>query len=161
MKKYIFILCVNIFLFICSCDNSHYLLRENVYTENGTWAVKDKIPFHFTVTDTAKVYKIGFNIRYTNAYPQQNMYVFLHTFFPNGVHARDTISIDLFSIDGIPLGKGKRAIELQNYFSCVRFPMPGEYTMALEQAMRQDTLQGIISMGLYIVENENSITKEK
>jgi gliding motility-associated lipoprotein GldH len=152
MKKVIFILCVNILLFICSCDNSHYLLRENLYTENETWVVKDKIPFHFTVTDTLKVYKIGLNIRYTNAYPQQNIYVFLHTVFPNGMHAHDTISIDLFSLEGRPLGEGKRVIELQKYFSRVRFPMSGEYTMILEQAMRMDTLQGIISMGLYITE---------
>ena len=155
MKKGIFLLCVNILLLICSCDNEHYLFRENVSTKNGTWAVEDKIPFRFTVTDTAEIYKVGFNIRYTHAYPQQNMYVFLHTIFPNGMRAHDTISIDLFDMEGIPLGSGKRVLELQNYFSRVRFPMSGEYIMTLEQAMRQDTLSGIVSMGLYIVEIEN------
>jgi len=152
MKKAIFILCANILLFMCSCDDANYLFRENVSTENGTWAVEDKIPFRFTVTDTVEIYAVGFNIRYTNAYPQQNLYVFLHTIFPNGLWAHDTISIDLFDTEGIPLGKGKRVIELQNYFSHVRFPMTGEYIMILEQAMRRDTLPGIISMGLYIAE---------
>ena len=155
MKKGIFIICANILLIICSCDNSHYLFRENVAIKNETWAVENQIPFSFTVDDTVKTYKIGFNIRYTNAYPQQNIYVFLHTVFPNGMRTHDTISIDLFDIEGKPLGSGKRVIELQNYFSRVRFPMAGQYTMTLEQAMRRDTLHGIISMGLYVAENEN------
>ena len=160
MKKSIFIICANILLTICSCDNSHYLFRENVSIKNETWTVENQIPFQFTVTDTVGMYKVGFNIRYTNAYPQQNIYVFLHTIFPNGLRTHDTISIDLFDIEGVPLGSGKRVIELQNYFSCVRFPMAGQYTMTLEQAMRRDTLPGIISMGLYIAENENVIIKE-
>ena len=155
MKKGVFILCVIFFVIVNSCDNSHYLLRENLYTENETWAVQDKIPFRFIVTDTVKIYKIGFNIRYTNTYSKQNMYVFLHTVFPNGMLSHDTLSIDLFDTDGKPFGRGKRVLELQNYFSRIRFPMTGEYTMVLEQAMRQDTLNGIISIGVYIVENED------
>jgi len=127
---------------------------ENVSIKDGNWTVKNQIPFRFTVTDTVGIYKVGFNIRHTNAYPQQNIYVFLHTVFPNGILTHDTISIDLFDAEGIPFGKGKRVIELQNYFSRVRFPMQGEYTMTLEQAMRRDTLPEIISVGLYIMAND-------
>ena len=157
MKKGIFLLCVIIFVSICSCDNSHYLLRENFYMKNESWAVQDKIPFRFTVTDTVKIYKVGLNIRYTNAYPQQNMYVFLHTIFPNGMLAHDTLSIDLFDVEGKPFGKGKRVFELQNYFSRIRFPMSGEYTMVLEQAMRCDTLGGVVSVGGSILVWEEGI----
>jgi len=149
MKKSVFIVCVSAF-FIFSCDNSRYLFRENVSVTNDVWTVQDQIPFRFTVSDTVKNYTIGFNIRYTNAYPKQNLYVFLHTVFPNGLRANDTLSIDLFSIDGTPIGKGNRVIELQYPVSQVRFPITGEYFMILEQAMRTDSLPGIVSMGLYI-----------
>jgi len=152
MKNKLLILCVNILLFISSCENSDYFFRENLSFKGESWAVQDKIPFQFEISDTSKTYKIGFNIRYTNAYPQQNLYVFLHTVLPDGMHMHDTISVDLFSIEGNPLGKGHRVIELQTYFSRVRFPMMGEYTITLEQAMRLDTLQGVISMGLCIRE---------
>ena len=155
MKKSVLILCVNVLLVVCSCDNSHYFFRENVSVTNEIWAVQDKIPFRFTVSDTLKNYTVGFNIRYTNAYPKQNLYVFLHTVFPDGLRANDTLSIDLFSADGTPIGKGNRVIELQQSFSQVRFPMAGQYFMILEQAMRTDSLSGIVSMGLYIVEPEN------
>jgi len=152
MKKIFFILCVNILLIVCSCGNSDYLFRENLSFKNEYWSAQDKIPFRFNVSDTTKIYLVGFNIRYTNAYPQQNMYVFLHTVFPNGMRTCDTVSVDLFSNEGRPLGKGRRVFELQTYFSRVRFPMPGEYTMTLEQAMRMDTLSGVVSMGVGVRE---------
>ena len=151
MKKSIFILLSLSFLLgISSCKHSPYFFMENITIENGIWTAKNQIPFHFTVSDTTSIYKIGFNIRYTDAYPNQNIYIFLHTTFPNNLHTRDTISIDLFSAEGNPLGKGKRVVELQTYFSQVRFPMAGQYTMTLEQAMRTDSLPIVISMGLCI-----------
>ncbi len=155
MKKVIFSLCISFILIICSCDNSQYLFRENISIKNEIWTVEDQLPFHFTISDTQKLYNIGFNIRYTDTYPKQNIYVFLHTVFPNGMRAHDTISVDLFSPEGKPFGNGKRVIELQKYFSQVRFPMTGQYTMTLEQAMRVDSLPGMISMGLYIAEPKN------
>jgi gliding motility-associated lipoprotein GldH len=161
MKKILFTLWICLILFFCSCDNSQYLLRESISIENETWIVDNQLPFYFTATDTQKIYKIGFNIRYTNDYPMQNIYVFLHTVFPNGMRAHDTIDIDLFSPEGQPLGKGKKFIELQKYFSRVQFPMTGQYTMSLEQAMRTDTLPGIISMGLCIAEQKVEQKTEK
>ena len=149
MKKVIFIL---ILFPIYSCDNSNYLFRENVSFKNEIWTVADKIPFQFNVSDTAKTYKIGFDIRYTDAYSQQNMYVFLHTIFPNETHTRDTISVDLFSWEGKPWGRGGKVKKLQTYFGRIRFPMTGQYTMVMEQAMRTDTLSGIVSMGICIGE---------
>jgi gliding motility-associated lipoprotein GldH len=149
MKKVIFIL---ILFSIYSCDNSNYLFRESVSFKNEIWTVSEKIPFQFSVSDTLKKYKIGFDIHYTDAYSQQNMYVFLHTIFPNGMRMHDTIPIDLFSLEGKPLGKGSKIIKLQRYFSRVQFPITGQYTMVLEQAMRTDTLSGIVSMGLCISE---------
>lgn len=152
MKKIIFISWICFLFSIYSCENSQYLFRENTSIENETWLVNNQVPFHFTATDTQEIYKIGFNIRYTNAYPMQNIYVFLHTVFPNGMKAHDTIDIDLFSYDGQPLGEGKKIIELQKYFSRVQFPMTGQYTMTLEQAMRVDSLPGMVSIGLCIAQ---------
>ena len=99
-------------LLVCSCDHSQYLFSGNTSIEKEVWHANNQIPFRFTVTDTQEIYKIGFNIRYTNDYPMQNIYLFLHTVFPNGMSAHDTIDINLFSPAGKPLGKGKKTIEL-------------------------------------------------
>jgi gliding motility-associated lipoprotein GldH len=161
MKKIIFALWICFLLLICSCDDTQYLFRGNTSVENEIWQVNNQIPFHFTVTDTQEIYKIGFNIRYTNTYPMQNIYIFLHTVFPNGMKAHDTIDINLFSLEGKPLGKGKKTIELLKYFSRVQFPLRGEYTMFLEQAMRTDSLPGIVSVGLYITEQKRTANNDK
>jgi len=140
------------FVLFVSCNKPNYIANENTIIENEEWTADNQIPIYFTITDTQMIYKIGFNIRYTNDYPRQNMYVFLHTTFPNGTRANDTMSVNLFSPMGEPFGKGKRIKELQADFSYVKFPMEGNYTMNIEQAMRMDTLPGVVSMGLYIVE---------
>ena len=150
-QKIIYFSCLILFA-LSSCDRTEYLLNESKVIENEKWIVDNLVPFYFTVTDTQKIYEIGFNIRYTNDYPKQNMYVFLHTVFPDGMRANDTISMNLFSPMGEPFGKGKRVKELQQGFSYIRFPMKGDYTMTLEQAMRVDTLNGVVSTGLYIAE---------
>ena len=154
-KKIIYYLCVLLFLSLISCERTQYLINDNKIIENEMWTVDNQLPFYFSISDTQKIYEIGFDIRYTSDYPKQNMYVFLHTIFPNGMRTHDTISVDLFSPMGEPFGKGKRVKELQQSFSYVKFYMEGDYTMTIEQAMRMDTLPGVVSFGLYITEPTN------
>ena len=153
-RKIIYFVFLGVIL-LASCNKQNYIVNENTIIENEAWTADNQLPVYFTITDTQTIYKIGFNIRYTTDYPKQNMYLFLHTTFPNGVRGHDTLSVDLFSPAGEPLGKGKRVKELQADFSYVKFYMEGNYTINIEQAMRMDTLPGVVSMGLYIVEPTN------
>lgn len=161
MKRVFLILqCVVLLVLISSCGRQYHYC-ENTAIDNETWAAGHKVPFHFAIPDTSCVYEMGLNIRYTHFYPKQNLYVFLRTVFPNETWAQDTLSIDLFTDEGIPLGKGSRVVELQHPFGCLRFPMTGDYTMTLEQAMRTDSLEGVVSVGLYITKPENIINNDK
>ncbi|MDR1878109.1 MAG: gliding motility lipoprotein GldH, partial [Bacteroidales bacterium] len=148
-------------LLISACNREHYLFTKHVPLQDETWTVDNQIPFSFAITDTQTICTIGLNIRYTHTYPMQNMYVFLHTIFPNGMRTHDTISVELFSPEGDPLGKGRRVREIQKDFGRVQFPLSGEYTMTVEQAMRTDTLQGVVSVGLYIVKPLNISNNEQ
>ncbi|MDR1793570.1 MAG: gliding motility lipoprotein GldH [Bacteroidales bacterium] len=146
-------------VFFMACNQPNYFYFENQDIENEVWTVNNQLPFHFTVEDTIKPYYVGFCVRYTQQYPAQNMYVFLHTTLPNGMIMHDTILTDLFYLDGSAIGKGQRIKELYNTFSPLTFPLKGKYTMRLEQAVRIDTtaidsLKGIVSIGLYITENQ-------
>ena len=149
-KKYICAWCL-VFFVLYSCNKREYVINESKIIEDEKWKVENLLPFCFAVSDTQQVYEIGLNVRYTAEYPKQNMYIFLHTVFPDGMRMHDTLSVDLFSQMGEAFGKGKRVKELQKVFSYVRFPMKGDYTMTIEQAMRMDTLQGVASVGLFIV----------
>jgi gliding motility-associated lipoprotein GldH len=162
MKKRIVFAFGTVFaLLILACNQTPCFFSDNVSIANETWCVNNQIPFNFTITDTQAIYTIGLIIRYSHEYPNQNIYVFLHSLFPNGMRMHDTISINLFSPQGKPLGKGKRVIELEKDVARVSFPLKGSYRMALEQAMRKDSLPGIVSIGLYILNPTNISTNGK
>jgi gliding motility-associated lipoprotein GldH len=157
MKKYYQHILWCAFVFTCSaCSQDEYLYFETKTLDNEVWEAQSPLVFRFSIEDTVKLYNIGLNVRYTQDYPAQNLYIFLHTTLPNGMIMCDTVLTDLFYLDGSPIGKqGARVIELEHTFSRMAFPLKGEYCMWIEQAVRLDTvnisnLKGIVSAGLYI-----------
>jgi len=137
-------------MLFCSCTDKDFVYQENTVLEGEVWATGQQLPFRFSITDTSISYEIGFDIRYTLNYPNQNMYVFMHTTFPNGMRTCDTVPIDLFSAEGVPMGKGKRIKELTVPIARILLPMRGQYSVRLEQAMRTEKLEGVTSVGLYV-----------
>jgi len=142
---------VGLLLLFCACGGKDFLYHENVAIANEVWETENRIPFQFSVADTNTAYRVGLTVRYTLNFPKQNMYVFIYTNFPNGRQSCDTVSVNLFAMDGTPYGKGKRIKELNVPVAKLRFPMSGQYTIHIEQGMRTDALEGVVSMGLYIM----------
>jgi len=149
-EKKLFLYLVTALLF-CACHGKDFLYHENIAIDGEVWTTENQLPFRFSITDTTTAYEIGMNVRYTLNFPKQNLYVFLRTTFPDGTPACDTASINLFAIDGTPYGKGKRIKELDVPIAKIRFPMSGQYNIRMEQGMRTDVLEGVASMGLYIM----------
>jgi gliding motility-associated lipoprotein GldH len=139
-----------IVLFPSCGDNRHY--EENRDLPEGGWNVKEKLSFDFDIADTLQPYNFYFNVRNTDAYPYSNIYVFFHTKFPNGKAALDTVEFPLMNERGQWLGKGQGDIhDCQLIFrKAVRFPVAGHYHIEAEQAMRVETLPGLINAGLRI-----------
>ena len=140
-------------LLLClfACTGKNFLYHENIPINEEVWTVENQLPFQFSIADTVTAYTVGLNLRYTLNFPKQNLYVFMHTTFPDETQTCDTVSIDLFTIDGTPFGKGKRIKELDVPIARIRFPMSGQYSIHLEHGMRDHSLEGIASMGLYIM----------
>ena len=80
------------------------------------------------------------------------------TEFPNGNVSRDTIECMIANDEGKWLGKGWSDIKENNIQlkSGLRFPLTGNYKFLIQQAMRVDTLKGIVDIGLYIIKEETS-----
>ena len=151
-------------VFLCSfllavtfvaCDKAS-LFDENRDIKGDGWNIKDRLVFDFEVPDTVTKYNFYFNIRNTDEYQFSNIYVFMHTQFPNGKMGNDTIELPLMDETGHWLGKGQgdvhdcRLIFRQG----VRFPLKGKYHIEVEQGMRMETLPGIINAGLRIERSE-------
>ena len=143
--------CGAVVLLFCGCGGKDFLYHENISVANEVWTTDNLLPFQFSVTDTNTAYRVGLTVRYTLDFPKQNLYVFVHITFPDGTQTCDTVSIDLFAKDGTPYGKGRRIKELDVPVAKLRFPKSGQYKVYLEQGMRTGALEGVASMGFYIM----------
>ncbi|MBQ2499473.1 MAG: gliding motility lipoprotein GldH, partial [Bacteroidales bacterium] len=95
-------------------------------------------------------YAFYLNIRHLENYRYSNLYVFLHTEFPNGNITHDTIECTFARPDGSWMSKGSGTIRSAKILlnPALRFPLSGSYHFEIEQAMRDDVLKGITDIGL-------------
>ena len=133
-----------------ACGSEGYDERKVI--SEAKWAVEDRVPFDVTVNDTVGVYAFGMNLRHMENYRYSNLYVFLHTTFPNGNLTHDTIQLMLATPDGRWVGKGSGSMrDLHITLNPrMRFPVQGTYHFEIEQAMREPVLKGISDIGLFI-----------
>lgn len=152
---------IGIFLFIVlfsSCDRTKFY-DESLSLENDKWPKDQAISFKINVVDTVGTYRFFINVRNNASYRNKNIYFFLTTEFPGGGMSRDTINCMLAAKNGEWLGKGTgryrdNRIPIR---SNIRFPRAGIYTLSLNQAMREDVLEGISEAGVRL---EKELKKE-
>jgi gliding motility-associated lipoprotein GldH len=144
-------------LFIASCDDPNRVFEENIEIPNERWAASEKAILNTSINDTLNSHNFLINVRNTEKYPYRNLYVFVKTVFPNGKFSKDTVGIILADETGRWLGSGGGYLNSSSHLSNTimyqynrRFPLKGDYTFEIEQAMRVDTLVGIKNIGLRI-----------
>ncbi|NTW23322.1 MAG: gliding motility lipoprotein GldH [Lentimicrobium sp.] len=134
---------------LCSCDRNK-LYDESLSLDNDKWPKDKAMAFKVNVEDTVGTYRFFINVRNNTSYRYNNIYFFLTTEFPGGGMSRDTIECLLAAKDGDWFGKGTgryrdNQIPIR---SNIRFPRAGTYTLSLNQAMREDVLEGISEAGV-------------
>jgi gliding motility-associated lipoprotein GldH len=147
----LFLFIPGIFLILSGCDpNRHF--EENKSIPGGVWNRDDRIVFMVNVTDTAAAYDLFLNIRNSGDYPYSNLYLFIHTRWPDGRTAHDTVECQLASYEGKWLGSGIGSVKFNRFLfqKGVVFRLPGTYLFEMEQAMRETGLKGIRDIGLRI-----------
>jgi len=82
-----------------------YSKYERIDEEKG-WPAKQFIPFEAEMKDTNQLYDVYINVRNAESYPYRNLFMFLHTKYPNGDMSIDTIECVLANEQGHWLGKG-------------------------------------------------------
>jgi len=154
-KKSILFIISCILLFRCGND---YIFEKNINLPNSYWTIDDKKQFDFVISDTTVLYNIDFNIRNTLNYPYSRIFVkyFLYDSL-NKELDNNLISAFLFDAKtGKPLGNSGLGDLFSNSFPLLKdyqFPNKGKYSIELTQMTRQDTLQGIITVGLSVAKN--------
>ncbi|MFQ3214554.1 MAG: gliding motility-associated lipoprotein GldH [Marivirga sp.] len=149
-----FLLCT-LAAIICACTEDR-VFEQNYDLPNNVWPIAEKVNFEFDIENAKPYYQIFLNIRHNADYPYRNIYI--------NYQLRDTTefimenalaNVSLFSnIEGKPYGKAT-----SNVFSyqellldSMRFPHQGDYIFSMYQYMRVDSLDGVYSVGIKIVE---------
>ena len=138
-------------ILLSACGPNYIFEETKPITANG-WSYADSLQFEFNILDTTSIYNQSLVVNHTTEYGFQNLYVKVHTIFPDGKRTSQLLSLELASKIGLWFGDCNEEacsleIPIQNN---IFFPMPGTYAFVLEQYMRKDPLEGIQSFELKI-----------
>ena len=130
---------------------------------DGSWDKNDTVMFVIPEIDTSKVYNVFLNVRNTNDYPFNNIFLIVNMEFPNGKTLVDTLEYKMAYPSGEWMGEGLGSVKESKlwYKEGVRFFEAGNYNISITHAVRNNgevegvsTLTGITDVG-YSIEQVN------
>lgn len=151
--KYLMTACVAA-LFLAACDNSR-VYEQVVDFQQRRWIVTEKPKFDFVIEDTSERYNLYGYIRNAVSYPYSRVFFTFYLQDSTGREVEKKLMTEfLFDAKtGKPFGKSgigdlydHQFLLLQDY----QFITAGKYHLELEQFMRQDTLPGILAVGVRV-----------
>lgn len=133
-------------LLLIACDRRTTYAHYEPVPVMG-WHQDSVLTYDFVISDTTATYTMLVNVRHTETYPYQNMWLFVEN---------DTIEFYLADERGRWLGNGRNSlIEMPVlYEQEVTFPHAGNYTIHIAHAMRDSLLRGISDVG-FVVKRSN------
>jgi len=150
-----------VFCFI-SCDNHRVF---DAYTSvPNKWHKDSIVNFKINPPDTINPYNLFVNLRNTNAYKYNNLFLIVEMTFPHGKTIKDTLEYRMAEPSGELLGTGITDVKENKlwYKESVIFNEAGAYEVAIQHAMRErgkvngvTYLEGITDVG-FRVEKPNS-----
>lgn len=140
---------------LCLACSQQNLVYEDRFTIDAQfWIHGDTKTFTFDAPDVDSYYDLYLNMNHESTYPFENIYLKLKTQFPDGKVVEDQLSLELFGKNGQSLcfnSTCKLQALLQPRF---KFKSAGEHTIEVEQYSRQDTLPGVLDIGLSLAKVE-------
>lgn len=153
MSRFIFLFAL---LFLVGCD-SNRVFEDYKEFNDRTWKINDRVYFDFEIKDTTKKYNLYYNVRNSLEYPYAR--IFVNYSLKDSIHTELTSALAsnyLFDQKtGSPLGRSGLGDVFDNQFILLRnhsFITKGVYQLSLEQFNRQDSLHGVIAVGIRVEE---------
>jgi gliding motility-associated lipoprotein GldH len=158
-----FILLLSVTLLV-SCDDNR-LYENNVEFVDRSWKVIEEPRFEFSISDTTLRYNLYYNVRNTLDYPYARIFVIYHLYDSTGKElSKKLVYNDLFDQKtGRPFGDSGLGDVYDHQFPVLseyKFTFSGKYSMKLDQMMRQDTLKGVIAVGVRIESDTDKLIKK-
>lgn len=139
---------------ISSCDTNR-IYETNHDFEDRAWRANDVQTFEFRIDDPGKKYNLYYNVRNSLDYPYSRIFVTYHLQDSLGNDLQTKLTMeDLFNQKtGAPFGSSSIGDIYDHRFpiqDSLEFKSPGTYKLKLEQFTRQDTLKGILAIGVRV-----------
>ncbi|MEP3837332.1 MAG: gliding motility lipoprotein GldH [Algibacter sp.] len=147
---------------IVSCDSNGVF--DKYKSVPNAWHKDSIISFKVTPPDSINKHNLFVNLRNTNAYKFNNIFLIVEMVFPHGKTIKDTLEYRMAEPSGKLLGEGYTSIKENKlwYKEGVVFQESGIYTVNIQHAMRENgkvngvvELDGITDIG-FRVENHNA-----
>lgn len=160
MIKVIKLFSICIFFSLLSCKEEGVVYNKFFEITNSTWEHQDTLEFNFNIEDTSKYYEVILQLRNDESYKWQNIWLFYslsHDTNKKFIY-EDRKEFDLIE-EGHWRGKKSGNIIESNFINFinkkVKFPSNGDYTLRIQQGMRDTSLIGCLDVGLKIKEINN------
>jgi len=144
-------------ILMVSCDSNR--IYDEYKSVPNQWQKDDIVEFEYIPIDTLNAYNLFINIRNTNDYKFNNLFLIAELDFPNGKRVVDTLEYKMAKPNGELLGSGFTDVKENKlwYKEHFKFNESGTYKLKVQQAMREngaiegvDALQGITDIGFRI-----------
>ena len=155
IKKIVFVLML--FLMI-ACEEEGVFYHKQIEIKDHIWRSEKPISFEFTINDTVKQYDFILLLRTTDAYPWSNIFIFTELKAPDyHFPVKDTVEFYLADKYGNWKGENTGNTIVHNnlfLYKATKFPVKGDYTFTIHQAMRDFSLEEIMDVGLKVIESK-------
>ena len=160
MRKSLIYLFFGAFILLASCDKKRVF--DDYKSIKNSWQKDSTQVFKLGELDSLKSYNLFINVRNNKDYKYSNLFLITEMQFPQGKVVTDTLEYEMAAPDGEWLGTGFGDVKESKlwYKENVIFTEPGEYRIAIKQAMRKndavegiENLEGITHIGFRIEKN--------
>ena len=145
-------------LFI-SCDEKRVF--DEYKSVGNAWHKDSIVTFNLPELDSTKRYNLFVNLRATNAYKFNNLFLIVALEMPNGFTKVDTLEYQMADPDGTLLGDGFSDIKESKLFYKENVRFRSKYKVSIKQAVRENNkvpgvkaLDGITEVGFRIEKKE-------
>ena len=153
--------CLLIFLVLASCTND--IVVSESRSLPGYWDKQESLEFQIPQLDSLKKYNVFLNVRNTNDYPFNNLFLIVAMEFPQGKTLVDTLEYKMAFPNGEWMGEGIGSVKENKlwYKENVSFFEEGNYNITITHAVRNNgdvegvsRLEGITDVGYSIEESK-------
>lgn len=154
----ILVLVTSLAAMLTGCD-SRRVYEDNREFASRQWLITEEPSFDFVITDSTREYNLYYNLRNSLHYGWDRIYItYVLTDSSGQELSRKLLYNELFDPAGRPYGESGIGDIYDHRFPILtgyRFAHPGKYSIRLTQFSRQDTLQGILAVGVRVEERDS------